>query len=112
MEYVGGGVDYNSGPYMVRFDAGVTNVAFIVIINDDNVLENDETFDLNINPSSLHSGVTAGAPGQATVTILANDGECKLSTKLLKVCFILSMTSGKFIKALYITLKDYICKVI
>ena len=76
MEYVGGGVDYNSGPYTVHFNVGMTNGSFIVMINDDNVLENDETFTLNINPSSLPSGVTVGTPSQATMTILANDGEC------------------------------------
>ena len=76
MEYVGGGVDYNSGPYSVQFNVGMTNGSFIVMINDDNVLENDETFTLNINPSSLPSGVTVGTPSQATMTILANDGEC------------------------------------
>ena len=74
MEYVEA-MDYTSGPYSVQFDAGVTNGSFIVIINDDNVLENDERFNLNINPSSLPSGVTVGSPGQATVTIPANDGE-------------------------------------
>ena len=75
MEYVGGGVDYNSGPYSVQFNVGVTNGSFTVMINNDNVLENDETFSLNINASSQPNGVTVGDPSRTTVTIPANDGE-------------------------------------
>ena len=71
-------MDYNSGPYTVQFNVGVTNSSFNVMINNDNVLENDETFNLNINTSSLPSGVAIVSPDQATVTIPANDGKCKL----------------------------------
>ena len=74
MECVGA-MDYTSGPYMVQFNVNETRGSFIVMINNDNVLEANETFNLNIDTSSLPSGVTAGAPGQAIVTILANDGE-------------------------------------
>ena len=79
MEYVGGGVDYNSGPYSVQFNVGVIRASFDVSINNDNILEGDETFNLNINTSSLPSGVTVGAPSQTTVTIPANDGELNFS---------------------------------
>ena len=65
----GGGVDYDSGPYTVTFPAGVTRVPFDVPINDDNVLEDDESFTLGIDPSSLPDDVTRGNPGSATVTI-------------------------------------------
>ena len=73
MEYVGGGVDYNSGPYTVQFNAGVTRVLFNISINDDNIMEANELFNLNINTQSLPSSVTVGDPGQTTVTILSND---------------------------------------
>ena len=76
MESVGGGVDYNSGPYNVQFDAGVTRVSFNVSINDDNLLEGSETFNLIIDPSSLPDSIAVDNPGQTTVTILANDGNC------------------------------------
>ena len=79
MKYVEGGVDYNSGPYTVQFNAGVAKRSFNVMINNDNILENDETFNLNINTSSLPSGVSVGTTDQATVTILANDGELIVS---------------------------------
>ena len=75
MEYVGGGVDYNSGPYMVRFDAGVTNSSFIAIINDDNVLETREIFTLSVDLTSLPSGVTFDL-NPTGVIIMDNDGEC------------------------------------
>ena len=76
MEYVGGGVDYNSGSYNVRFDAGVTNSSFIVMINDDNILETHEIFTLSVDLISLPSGVTFDHLNSARVIILANDGEC------------------------------------
>ena len=75
MEYVGGGVDYNSGPYNVQFDVGVTNSSFIVMINDDNVLETHEIFTLSVDLTSLPSGVTFDL-NPARVIIMANDGEC------------------------------------
>ena len=74
MEYVGGDVDYNSGPYTVQFDAGVTRVPFNVVVIDDNILEDNETFNLNINANLLPNRVTIGDHGQTTMTILDNDG--------------------------------------
>ena len=38
-------------------------------------MEGDENFKLNINSSSLPSNVTRGDPGQATVTIVDDDGK-------------------------------------
>ena len=72
----GGGVDYNSGPYIVTFTAGQTRAPFNVpiIINDDNICEGNEMFDVTIDPSSTPSFVTVGSPDQATVTIV--DDEC------------------------------------
>ena len=78
MEYVGGGVDYNSGPYIVQFNVGVTSVPFDVSVTNDNILEGNETFNLHINTSSLPSSVIAGAYDQTAVTIVANDGKYKV----------------------------------
>ena len=83
MEYVGGGVDYSSGPYIVQFDAGVTRMSFNVPIINDVLLESNETFTLSINQISLPESVTLVDPDQTTVTIVAND--CKY--KLLIMCF-------------------------
>ena len=71
----GEGVDYIPGLYIVMFRAGETMVPFDITINDDDVLEGNETFMLTIDPSSLPTGVTQSDPGQATVTIVDND--CK-----------------------------------
>ena len=67
------GMDYNSGPFTVKFSAGMTRVPFNVSIHEDNILEGNETFNLIIDPSSLPSKVNV-ANGQATVTIVDNDG--------------------------------------
>ena len=66
-------MDYTSGPYTVTFPAGQTTATFDVPINDDNILEGNETFMLTIDSSSLPDRVTRGDPGQATVTIVDND---------------------------------------
>ena len=78
MEYVGGGVDYDSGPYAVQFDVGETNASFIVVIGNDHSKEDNETFNLNISTSSLPSSVTVGDPSQTTVTIVNDDGKYRL----------------------------------
>ena len=70
----GGDVDYSSGPYTVTFPAGVTRVSFNISITDDIVLEGDENFNLTIDPSSLPSRVSVINLGQATVTIVDDDG--------------------------------------
>ena len=70
-------MDYTSGPYSVTFPAGVTSVLFNISINDDNIVEDNETFMLTIN-SSLATGVMVGNPSQATMTIVDNDGKLKL----------------------------------
>ena len=67
----GGGVDYDSGPYTVTFTAGQTSIPFNVPINDDNISENNEQFDLIID--SIPSFVSFADPRQTTVTILDND---------------------------------------
>ena len=70
----GGGVDYDSGPYTVRFSAGQTSVIFNVPITDDNILEADESFSLTIIiRNSLPNRVTYDGDGPAEVTIVDND---------------------------------------
>ena len=75
MEYVGGGVDYNSGSYTVQFNVGVTQMLFNVTLKDDSSLEDNETFALSINSSSLPSSITIGDHRQTTVTIRNDDGK-------------------------------------
>ena len=68
------GNDYNSGNFIVEFIAEITRATFIVVINEDNIFEDHESFNLSISSSSLPSKVTITNPGQATVTIVDNDG--------------------------------------
>ena len=62
--------------YTVIFSAGVNLSQLNILITDDNILEDDETFNLTINQSSLPDGVVVVDPSQVTVTIMDNDGEC------------------------------------
>ena len=68
-------MDYNSGPYPVTFPAGLTSVTFDIPITDDNILEGNENFTLTIDQSSLPTNVNPGDPGEATVTIVNDDGK-------------------------------------
>ena len=70
-----GNIDYNSGPYYPMFRKGNRRTSFAVGIINDNMAENDETFNLIINSTSLPFGIVRDDPYTATVTIL--DDECK-----------------------------------
>jgi len=69
-----GGEDYKFEPYNVTFPAGVTAKSLNVTIVDDNILENNETFNLRIS-SQLPNRVNLNNTNQITVTIEDNDGE-------------------------------------
>lgn len=58
----------------ISIPANETRVTFNVLINDDNILEYDENFNVIINVS-LPTGIMVGDPGQAAVTIVDDDGE-------------------------------------
>ena len=51
---IGGGIDYNPGPYNVTFPIGSTIASFNITIIDDGVLEDDEMF--NISITSITNG--------------------------------------------------------
>ena len=69
-----GGVDYSSGPYNVTFPAGVTSVLLNITINNDTVLEYNETFNLIITEESLPKYVILGEINITEVTIM-NGGD-------------------------------------
>ena len=71
----GGGVDYDSGPYTVTFIAGQTSASFNVPINNDNILENAETFNVTIIQTSLPDRVSGVDPIEAAVVIANDDGK-------------------------------------
>ena len=70
----GGGVDYISGPYNVTFPAGVTTVSFDVLVTNDVIMEDNENFNLTIDPF-LPSGIHIVNLGEAKITILDDDGK-------------------------------------
>ena len=70
-----GGVDYTAGPYVVTIPAGDMRASADITINDDNILEGSETFTIEIDSSSLPTGVTVGGTGQATVAIDNDDSK-------------------------------------
>lgn len=76
-----GSMDYNSGPYNITFHAGETTAALDISITDDNLLENDETFAVIIDPTLLPVDVTvfiADNYGYATVTIVDDDSKLRM----------------------------------
>ena len=78
-------MDYISGPYTVRFPAGQITATFNVPIIDNDIVEGNENFMLNINETSLLTGITRGDPGGSTVLIVDNDNineTCKTMGRL------------------------------
>ena len=71
--FIGGGIDYNSGPYNVTFPIGSVVVLFDILINNDNVFEKNERFSVHIN--SITNGHIVGVPETARVTIMDNDSK-------------------------------------
>ena len=65
--------DYNAGPYTVTIGAGKSDVTFNILIIDDNIREQIETFNLTIEESSLPNGVTSR--NNATVSIMDDDSK-------------------------------------
>ena len=65
-------MDYVPGPYNASFSAGQTIATIYIPIIDDDEVENDETFTLNITNASPFTSVTAS---QARITIVDNDSE-------------------------------------
>ena len=72
MGYVGG-EDYDFEPQIVEFSVGMTRIPLNLSINDDDILERNETFILAVNTSSLPKDVTVDNDGQVTVTIVDDD---------------------------------------
>lgn len=63
-----------SGPYNVTFQSLATTASFNVTITQDSVLEDDENFNVAVDPTSLPSRVSLGVPSNVTVTIVNDEG--------------------------------------
>ena len=74
--YVGGGVDYDSGPYNVSIIRGNKEATFDVPIINDELYEFDEVFFLTILTSGLPPGYLRASPYTAIVGI--HEDDCKL----------------------------------
>ena len=70
-----GGVDYDTGPYIVVFPAGITSATFNVTIINDNILERDEEFHLNITSPPTASKVMLGQNNQIRIDIINDDSK-------------------------------------
>ena len=78
----GENVDYQSGPYNVTFTAGEISTILYIPIRNDSVLEEDETFIIDIIRTSFNR-ITIGSPYQTTVTIIDNEGNHGYSNPFL-----------------------------
>ncbi|XP_065894203.1 uncharacterized protein [Dysidea avara] len=67
------GNDYFAVQTTATFAAGEMTAQLTFSITDDNILEDDETFTLTFDQSSLLDGVVVVDPSQVTVTIVDND---------------------------------------
>ena len=76
----GAGNDYSAGPYSVTISAGLIETSYDIHITNDDLLEENETFYLFINPSILPRDVIVGDINQAEITIINDDG------KVISIC--------------------------
>ena len=65
--------DYVAGPYIIMISAGQTNFTFPTPINNDTIVEGNETITITIDQSSLPDDCTAHAVGSAIVMIIDDD---------------------------------------
>ena len=72
------GEDYRGAQFSVFFPPGENNISFNVSIINDDVIELDERFalDLEIPEAAAALRVVRGSPDTATVNILDDDSEC------------------------------------
>ena len=65
------GNDFNTAPLTATIPAGATNTTVRVAVTNDNIVEGDETFNMNLTvPSSLGPRVVVGSLNSATGTII------------------------------------------
>ena len=67
--------DYTIGPYNVTIPAGFTETSYDIIIYNDNILEENETFYLLIYPTTLLRDVNVGDINQVAITIINDDSK-------------------------------------
>ena len=60
---------------LVMIPARETNGSFEISIINDTMVENDKSFDLNINTNTLPDDITLGSPDTATVMITNDDSK-------------------------------------
>jgi len=63
---------YDSGPYTVTFPAGTTSATLNININDDDIYEDLESFDIVID-SQLPNRVTRDFPSTAIIFIIDDE---------------------------------------
>lgn len=75
-----GGIDYEPGPFTVTFPAETTTALINVTIIDNNIKENDKSFYLTFNsssittnPSPLSNDVNVGNVSEVLVTIIDDE---------------------------------------
>ena len=95
MNTTGGGIDYTFKSHNVKFPAGVTTVSFSIPINNDNIVEDNEEFQLIINTDSLPNGIVTGNPSKATVVIKNDDSKFHVLMHLINIYTCISYNTGK-----------------
>ena len=77
--YLGGNVDYESGPFIVMIPAGETRVSFSITIVSDSLFEQNEQFSVTIDSPSLPNRTFVEPGCMLVVKILNDDGELSIT---------------------------------
>lgn len=92
----GGGVDYESATQQITFLAGETSKQVVVVLNDDSLLEGDETFTATLSSMTPLAGRTIDITDIATGTIVDDDTAIVSIAKITDGVESNSPTDGKF----------------
>ena len=72
-----GSNDFDAGPHIIEFFTNTTMVVFSININNDRLLEIDETFTFSIDKTQLIPQVFLGNISEAVAVIIDDDRKCK-----------------------------------
>ena len=71
--------DFNTTPLTATIPAGATNTTVRVAVTDDDIVEGDETFSMNLTvPSSLAPRITAGTVTSAIGIIIDSSSKANI----------------------------------
>ena len=90
----GSNVDFNSAIQTATITAGTNSSTVNIAVIDDDIVEGDETFTMNLNVLML-PGITAGAVTMSTATIIDTSSKLCTSYKMVGLLWLIHYVSDQ-----------------